>query len=96
MQHFLSVSAAETLDLTATFTLMEAISTSKHLMKRLQSLARNPQQLEVALDGSLHERGWGYASVCWLQNDTGTLVLCWLAPAMHPEPKKPGAPFHSL
>ncbi len=90
VQHSIAVSAKEALDLTATFTLAEAIHKSSCLLKELRSVAKSPQRLEAALEGSLHGRTWGHASVCRLQNDTGLPVQCWLGPTLHPDPKTPG------
>ena len=90
VQQSISVSAKEVLDLTATFTLAEAIQKSMRLLEALRSVANAPQQLEAVLEGSLHERGWGHASVCWLQNETGLSAQCWLDPTLQPSSKKPG------
>lgn len=90
VQQALSITASEPLDLTATFTLIDAIHKSVILLDRLRSLANAPHQLEAALNSSLHERGSAHPSACWVQNDTGIPVQCWLSTPVQSQAKEPG------
>ena len=85
--HCLSVAAEQPLDLTATLALTEGASRALRMLGRVRGLAREPARLEAELAPALGGPGSaggacsGRAAACWVQNETGLPLACWLGPS---------------
>lgn len=81
--------SSQVLNLTATYTIFEAVESSRRLIRQIQEAAENPCSGAVSLDDS--QQGLcsrpALAAMQRVQNSTGLPLECWIAPASQPSPQ---------